>query len=265
MLRVITIANAKGGVGKTTTCVSLGSCLATLGKKTLLIDFDPQANATSGLGISPEDSIYRALLNEEFKPEFIKRTAIPNCDIIPASPNLSGALVELISFPDREYRLRKVVSRVRHLYDFILIDLPPSLTILTINGLVASDEVLIPIQCEYYSLEGIGQLLNTIDLVRENLGYNIKIIGALLTMYDKRERLSREVAKEVRRHFSHPVFNVEIPKAVVLAEAPSFGKPIILFAPDSLAAQSYLILAKEIINQEQKSLVVNHQSSIIDH
>ena len=253
MARVIAICNQKGGVGKTTTAMNLGAYLAALGQRCLLIDFDPQANATSGLGITPSaESIYTALMQGVVSGQLIKRTAIFGYEIIPASQDLAGALIELTSLPEREYQLRKTINQVRHLYDFILIDLPPSLNLLTINGLVAADEVLVPIQCEYYSLEGIGQLLKTIDLIRQNLGYKLQVAGAVLTMYNKKERLSREVVKEVRKHFPYHVFDIEIPRAVVLAEAPSFGKPIILYAPNTPAARAYLLLTKEIISRHDQ-------------
>ena len=190
MAKVITICNAKGGVGKTTTCVSLSSYLAVLGKKVLLIDFDPQANATSGLGIDPKniaDTIYHGILGYSQIENLIKNTIIFNHHLIPANQDLAGALVELVNLPEREYYLRRFINRLRHQYDYVFIDLPPSLNLLTVNGLVAADEVLIPIQCEYYSLEGLGQLLEIIDLINNNLGRQIKVAGALLTMYDKRD------------------------------------------------------------------------------
>jgi chromosome partitioning protein len=228
-----------------------------------LVDFDPQANATSGLGITPpQESIYTALMNGSIPGQLIKRTAIFGFEILPASQDLAGALVELITLPEREYQLRKVINQLRHLYDFVLIDLPPSLNLLTVNGLVAADEVLMPIQCEYYSLEGIGQLLSTIDLIRQNLGYKLNVAGAVLTMYNKQEKLSREVVKEVRRHFPYHVFNTEIPRAVALAEAPSFGKPIILYAPSTQAAHSYLLLAKEIIAQQEQNTEIRFANQI---
>jgi len=256
MAKVITICNAKGGVGKTTTCVSLSSYLAVLGKKVLLIDFDPQANATSGLGIDPKniaDTIYHGILGYSQIENLIKNTIIFNHHLIPANQDLAGALVELVNLPEREYYLRRFINRLRHQYDYVFIDLPPSLNLLTVNGLVAADEVLIPIQCEYYSLEGLGQLLEIIDLINNNLGRQIKVAGALLTMYDKREKLSREVTKEVRQHFPHYVFETEIPRCVALAEAPSFGKPIILYNPNSSGAKAYEKLAREIIERENRN------------
>jgi len=251
MARVISIMNAKGGTGKTTTAMNLGAYLAILGKKTLLIDFDPQFNATIGLGVTPaeDETIYHVLLAGQAYERVIKKTYLTNFDVIPASADLAGALVELVNLPDREYYLRNFIDKIRDRYDFILIDLGPSLNLLTVNGLLASDEVLIPIQCEYYSLEGLSQLLQIIDLIKNNLGHPLKVAGALLTMYDKRERLSREVAREVRRRFPYYVYDTEIPRSVALAEAPSFQKPIVLYAPQSPGALAYERLAKELISQ----------------
>jgi chromosome partitioning protein len=254
MARVIAICNQKGGVGKTTTAVNLGAYLAMAGKRVLLIDFDPQANASSALGHDPRanaTSIYHGIIDAVPYEQLIWSSPIFNYHYIPGSPHLAGALVELVGVPEREYYLRKFINRMRHQYDYILIDLPPSLSLLTVNGLVAADEVLVPVQTEYYSLEGIGQLLETIDLIRNNLRHPIRISGALITMYDKRERLSREVSKNIRDHFPHRVFEVEIPRAVALAEAPSFARPIVLYRPDSPGALAYERLAREVIEQER--------------
>ncbi len=253
MARVIAICNQKGGVGKTTTAVNLGAYLAAAGKRVLLVDFDPQANASSALGhnqMTGEASVYHAILEQVTPEQVIKPSVIYNFHYVPSAPHLAGALVELVNVPEREYFLRKFINRVRHDYDYILIDLPPSLSLLTVNGLVAADEVLIPVQTEYYSLEGIGQLLETINLIRDNLAHPIHVTGAVITMYDKREHLSREVSKNIRGHFPHHVFEVEVPRAVALAEAPSFSKPIILYRPDSPGAQAYERLAREVIAQE---------------
>lgn len=254
MARVIAVCNQKGGVGKTTTCTSLGAYLALAGRRVLLIDFDPQANASSALGhhyANVMKSIYHGIIGAASPEEITKPTAIYNYHLIPAAPHLAGMLIELVGEPEREYFLRKFVNRVRHEYDYILIDLPPSLSLLTVNGLVAADEVIIPVQAEYYSLEGIGQLLETIELIRNNLGHPIRVSGALITMYNKREHLSREVAKNLRDHFPHRVFEVEIPRSIALAEAPSYGMPILLYRPDSNGAAAYKKLAEEIIREER--------------
>ena len=259
MARIISVCNAKGGVGKTTTCVSLGAYLAVAGRRVLLVDFDPQANASSALGsrtVEVVKSIYHGILGEATPQEIIKPSAIFNFHFMPAAPHLAGALIELVNVPEREYFLRKFLNQVRHEYDYILIDLPPSLSLLTVNGLTASDEILIPVQAEYYSLEGLGQLLTTIQLVQENLHHTVKVNGALITMFGKREHLSREVAKELRDHFPHPVFEVEIPRSVALAEAPSFAQPILLYRPDSSGALAYRRLAQEIIAQEKSFPIV---------
>ncbi len=255
MARVIAICNQKGGVGKTTTAVNLSAYLAALSKRTLLVDFDPQANASSALGSNPlktEVSVYHGILGLAQPEALIQPSALYNFHYIPAAPHLAGALVELVDAPGREYFLRNFVNHLRHRYDYILVDLPPSLSLLTVNGLIAADEVLIPVQAEYYSLEGIGQLLETVNLIRANLKHPLKVSGALITLFDKREKLSREVAKNVRANFPHHVYTVEIPRSVALAEAPSFSKPVLLYKPDSNGAIAYRQLAEEIIGQEAK-------------
>lgn len=265
MTRVIAICNQKGGVGKTTTAMNLSAYLAMLGKKTLLVDFDPQFNATVGLGVThmPEETIYHALLMGQTAERVVKLTYLANLEMIPASPDLAGALVELIEVEDREFRLRKFLEPLLPRYDFITIDLGPSVNLLTINGLLGADEVLIPVQCEYYSLEGLDQLLDTIKLIRENLGHPLKVTGALLTMYDKRERLSREVAREIRKRFPYHVFEVEIPRSVSLAEAPRFKKPIMLFAPQSSGAFAYERLAREIIGEPlYRELMISEETEV---
>lgn len=252
MARVIAICNQKGGVGKTTTAVNLGSYLAAFGRKVLLIDFDPQANASSALGYSANDggTIYQGLIGEAEPQRLIRPTMILNCHFIPSASHLSGALVEFVNLPEREYFLKKFIDKVRNAYDYILIDLPPTLSLLMLNGLLASGEVIIPVQAEYYGLEGLSQLLSTLDLVRSNLNHDLKVAGALITMYDKWEHLSQEVAKNIRRNFPYYVFGVEIPRSVSLAEAPSFGKPILLYAPYSQGALAYRRLASEVMQQE---------------
>jgi len=255
MSRIIAVCNQKGGVGKTTTTTNLGCYLAVYGKKVLIVDFDPQANASSGLGFNVRDgegkSIYEGILGKKSSFDLICHSGIANCHFIPAHPSLAGATIELLDRPDREYYLSKFLRPVSHLYDYILIDLPPSVSLLTINGLVAAQEILIPVQCEYYGLEGLGQILETVDLINHNLGHSLRVAGALLTMYDSREHLSREVSKELRRHFVGHVYDVEVPRSIALAEAPSFSKPICLYQPDSPGARAYERLAREIIAQEK--------------
>jgi chromosome partitioning protein len=257
MAKIISVVNQKGGTGKSTTAMNLGAYLAALGKYVLLVDIDPQGNATSGVGIKIDDlkhHIYHSLIEDKHPEEIIKKTGIFGYDILPAHYDLAGASVELVGIEEREYRLREVLKKIRTNYDYILIDSPPSLGLLTLNGLVAADEVLIPVQCEYYALEGLGQLLRTINLINDNLGMNLKIAGALLTMYDRRNRLAREVSKEVRRNFPGRVYDAVIPRSVSLAEAPSFGKTILHYDPNSLAAYSYNQLAREIINHDKEEM-----------
>lgn len=252
MARVIAVFNQKGGVGKTTTSMNLSAYLAMKGKKTLLIDFDPQFNATIGLGVvhAPDETVYHALLAGQPHERVVKSTYLSNFHLAPASADLAGALVELVYLPDREQYLKNFVDRLRDQFEYILIDLGPNLNLLTVNGLVAADEVIAPIQCEYFSLEGLSQLLQTITLVKENLEHPLKVAGALLTMYDKRERHSREIAREVRKRFPYRVFDVEIPRSVALAEAPRFRKPIMLYAPLSPGALAYEALADELLRGE---------------
>jgi len=255
MARVIAIWNQKGGVGKTTTAVNLGAYLASLGKKTLLVDFDPQANASSALGYDPagtETSVYHGVLGRVSPKEVVKQSSLFNFHLVPAAPHLAGTLVEFVNAPAREHFLRRFLHYLRHEYDYVLIDLPPSLSLLTVNGLVAGDEIIVPVQTEYYSLEGLGQLLQTIELVKKNLEHPIEVAGALLTMHDPREHLNREVAKNIRFHFPHRVFETEIPRTAALAEAPSFSKPVILYRPDSPGALAYERLAREVIGQEKQ-------------
>ncbi len=254
MARIISVVNQKGGVGKSTTSVNLLSYLAALGKYVLLVDIDPQANATSGVGIDFRTvplNLYHSLIGGLLPEEVIRQTGIFGYEVMPSAPDLAGATIELVGESNREFKLYELLRKIRTNYDYILIDCPPSLGLLTINGLVAADEVIIPVQCEYYALEGLGQLLKTIELVQDNLDSPIKVKGALLTMYDKRNRLSRQVRKEIERNFDGYVFESVIPRCVKLAEAPSFGQPIIQYNPRSKGAKSYRQLAEEIISLDK--------------
>jgi chromosome partitioning protein len=255
MGRVITIANQKGGVGKTTTAINLSSCIAVAEKKVLLIDFDPQANATSGLGVDNEEnqqSIYEVLLNSLSMSDAVQKTSVPFLDLVPSQIKLVGAEIELVNSPRREYLLSSKLEEIRQKYDYIFIDCPPSLGLLTINALTASDTVLIPIQCEYYALEGLSQLLNTIRLVQKNLNTKLAIEGVLLTMYDGRLNLSTQVAEEVGNYFKDKVYKTKISRNVRLGEAPSFGKPIIMYDAVCVGSQNYMSLAEEILADENK-------------
>lgn len=255
MARIISVANQKGGVGKTTTTVNLGACLAQDGKKVLLIDSDAQGNATSGLGVRKPDvkqDIYDVLVNEVSIKETIIETSRENLSIVPATLQLAGAEIELTSMMARESRLKSALAEVSDEYDFILVDCPPSLGHLTINAFTASDAILIPVQCEYYALEGLSQLLNTVRLVQKHFNPGLEIEGVLLTMYDARTNLGAEVVEEVRRYFQEKVYDTIIPRNVRLSEAPSHGKPIIDYDPRSKGAEVYQALAKEVLVREQK-------------
>lgn len=250
MAKIIAITNQKGGTGKTTTSINLASYLASYGRKVLLLDLDPQGNASSGIGISSQESekgLYHLITDQALAHETVKSTSLNNLDIITSSQDLAAATIELVNLDSREYKLRNALNSIKNKYHYVIIDCPPSLGLLTINGLVATDEILIPVQCEYYALEGLGQLLNTISLIQENLKPELKLMGALLTMFDKRNKLSYEVAKEVKRHFPGYVFEAVIPRNVSLSEAPSYGKSIMHYDPWSKGARAYKQLAQEVI------------------
>ena len=247
---VIALVNQKGGVGKSTTALNLGAYLALHEKKVLLIDMDPQSNVTTGLGFRPENiekSIYDSIAGRIHLKDVIKKTSLERYDLAPATQDLAGASIELVEATEREYRFHNAVKETRDVYDYILIDCPPSLGLLTVNSLTAADKIIVPIQCEYYALEGLGQLLNSIDLIKANLKDSLEIMGAVLTMFDRRNQLAHQVIKEVRRHFPGYVFNAVIPRNVSLAEAPSFGKTILEYAPNSAGAKAYDYLAREVI------------------
>lgn len=254
MARVVALVNQKGGVGKTTSTINIARYLADSGKRVLLIDLDPQANASSGIGVDSrvlEKTLYHALLLGERLENVVLATPTANQHLLPSSQDLAGAEVEMMNLEGREYLLSKLVARLRPYYDYILIDSPPSLGLLTVNGLTASDEVIIPVQTEYYALEGLSQLLSTIDLVRERLRPELKIMGALLTLYDRRNRLARQVVQEVMDHFPGPVFKSVIPRSIRLAEAPSYGKSILDFDSFSKGARSYKAVVREILDRER--------------
>lgn len=253
MARIINIVNAKGGTGKTTTAVNLSAYLAAMGKYVLLVDLDAQANATSGLGVKIDEDhphIYHAIVNQEPLPSIIKKTSLFGFDILPAGASLAGASVELVSVDNRELCLKNSLNSVRTNYDYIIIDSAPSLSLLTVNGLAAAEEIIIPVQCEYYALEGLKQLLDTIGLVQKHLKPSLRIAGALLTMHDNRNTLSKQVVEEVKNHFPYTVFQAIVPRTSRLAEAPSHGKTILHYDPHSKGARAYEQLAQEIISKE---------------
>ena len=249
MGKIISVANQKGGVGKTTTTVNLSTILAKKGKKVLLIDTDSQGNATSGLGVSKdvELSVYDILIGDTEFDETLQETAIKNLKVCPSNISLAGAEVQLVSMMSREQRLKTKLDKIKDQYDYILIDCPPSLGLVTLNAFTASDSVLIPVQCEYFALEGLGQLLNTVNLVKKHLNKNLEIEGALLTMYDARTNLSNQVVKEVKKYFEDKVYKTVIPRNVRLSEAPSYGMPITVYDPRSKGAKAYEKFAKELL------------------
>ncbi len=255
MSRVISIANQKGGVGKTTTAINLGASLAIAERRTLVLDCDPQGNATSGFGIRKDGnrlSVYECVVEGKPLADAIHHEVhFPYLDVAPASRDLAGAEVELVERPNRNRRLRRALESVRGAYDYVLVDSPPSLGVLTINALTAADSVIIPIQCEFYALEGLSQLLNTVRLVQRNINPDLQIEGVLLTMYDSRLNLSKQVAAEAREYFGRKVFDTMIPRNIRLAEAPSFGKPIALYDVLSTGARGYLSLANELIERDE--------------
>ena len=254
MGRIIAVANQKGGVGKTTTSINLAACLAEKGKKVLAVDMDPQGNLTSGLGVdkdSVEKSIYELIIGEVDIKEVINKEVLENLDIIPTSIDLSAAEIELIGVDDKEYILRNAIDQVKDQYDFVIIDCPPSLSMLTINAMSTADSVIVPIQCEYYALEGLSQLIHTVELVKDRLNSKLEIEGVVFTMYDARTNLSLQVVENVKDNLQQNIYKTIIPRNIRLAEAPSYGLPINKYDPKSTGAESYMRLADEVIEREE--------------
>jgi chromosome partitioning protein len=252
--RIIAVANQKGGVGKTTTAINLATALAACGKRVLIVDLDPQGNASTGLGVERGDrktGAYEVLIDSVSIPEATKPTNVPNMWIVPTSPDLAGAEIELIDLERREFRLRDALAKANLSYDFILIDCPPSLTLLTLNAMVAADCVLVPLQCEFYALEGLSQLIKTIERVKQKLNPVLEVQGVVLTMFDKRSSLNEQVAADVRQHFGDKVYDTAIPRNVRMAEAPSYGMPALLYDIRCAGSQAYILLASEVLKREQ--------------
>jgi chromosome partitioning protein len=265
MGKVIALANQKGGVGKTTTAINLAASLAVLENKVLLVDADPQANATSGSGFdirTVKSSIYECLIDDTDPKSIILNSEIPGFDLIPSHIDLVGAEIEMLNMPNREKMLKHVISKIKNLYDFILIDCSPSLGLITVNALSAADSVLIPVQCEYFALEGLGKLLNTIKIIQGRLNPDLQIEGFLLTMYDPRLRLSNQVVEEVQKHFQQMVFETIITRNIKLSEAPSFGKPVILYDAESKGSLTHLNLAREILQKNEKTRIKSSEKVI---
>jgi chromosome partitioning protein len=256
VLRVLAVANQKGGVGKTTTAINLGTALAAVGERVLLIDADPQGNASTGLGVPRIDrkvTLYDVLMGEQGIAAAAVKTALPGLDLLPSDPDLSGVEMELHSAPRRSFRLRDALDAVRAsgAYTYVLIDCPPSLNLLTVNAMAAADAVFVPLQCEFFALEGLSQLMRTVDLVRGSLNPNLELQGVVLTMYDRRNSLSEQVASDVRAHFGEKVYETVIPRNVRVSEAPSFGKPVLIYDLKCAGSQAYLKLAREVVNRER--------------
>lgn len=265
MAKVIAIANQKGGVGKTTTAINLTTSLAILEKKVLLIDADPQANSTSGFGFDVRNiktSIYESIIDDIHPRDIVLKTEVEGLDIIPSHIDLVGAEIEMLNQPNREKMMKLVIEKIRDDYDFVFIDCSPSLGLITVNALTAADTVIIPVQCEYFALEGLGKLLNTIKIIQSRLNPDLEIEGFLLTMYDSRLRLSNQVVEEVRKHFQDMVFETIVQRNVKLTESPSFGKPIVLYDAESKGAINYLNLAREILQNNEMTNITNEEKII---
>ncbi len=265
MGKVIAIANQKGGVGKTTTSINLAASFAVLEHRTLIIDADPQANATSGVGIDPQSvktSIYECIVDDIEPKNIIYKTSTPNLDILPAHIDLVGAEIEMINLPNREIKMRNVITKIKDDYEFIIIDCAPSLGLITVNSLTAADSVIIPVQCEYFALEGLGKLLNTIKIIKSHLNPDLTIEGILLTMYDARLRLANQVIEDVKQHFQDLVFETVVYRNIKLSEAPSYGESIIMYDAESKGAKNYLNLAREILQKNDLTEIKNEDKTI---